>query len=72
MNLYDSYDPFNFMIIIIFIYIMLLGFIYILIYNNTRGNSELARALQYTKQGVPSTTCVNCIPSPTSIIDQYV
>lgn len=66
-----DYDPFNFMIVMVFIYVGLLGFITILIYNNTRGNSELARALQSANNGVTTTTCSNCIPSPTPIIGQY-
>ena len=41
-----EYDPFNFMIVLLFIYAVLIGFIMILIYNNIHGTrKELVAAL---------------------------
>jgi hypothetical protein len=71
--MYDTYDPFKFMLVILFIFVVLIFFIFMLIYNNTHGtSSELANALA---PAIPSTTNMNCynnncIPSPTPIIGQ--
>jgi hypothetical protein len=70
--LYESYDPFSFMMVLLFVYLILIGFIFILIYNNKYGSrKELIAALQGKSiSGIPITTCSNCIPSPTPIIGQ--
>ena len=73
MNPVGDYDPFNFMVILLFIYAVLIGFIMILIYNNIHGSKrELVRALSRSNSNsnsgmAPETTCSNCIPSPTAI-----
>lgn len=72
-----EYDPFNFMIVLLFIYAILIGFIMILIYNNTRAKrSELVSALlSFGADGDCDGTGNNnnrrnCIPSPTPIKGQ--
>jgi hypothetical protein len=70
MNSITDYNPFNFMIILIFLYVVLIGFIFIIIYNNTRGNKrELLNALGVSNTcfGKPINAYSNCIPSPTPI-----
>jgi len=69
MNPIGDYDPFNFMVVLLFIYAVLIGFIMILIYNNIHGSKrELVRALSNSSNGkATSTTCSNCIPAPTKI-----
>lgn len=64
--LYSSYDPFTFMVILLFIYFVLVLFIVIIIYNiihrgNTNYNSNQINS-------VPLTTCLSCIPKPTPIL----
>jgi hypothetical protein len=73
MSFVLEYDPFNFMIILLFIYVILVAFIFIIIYNNTHGTrKELQRALYGISAnsgiGTPATTCSNCIPSPKPLI----
>ena len=72
-----EYDPFNFMIVLLFIYAILIGFIMILIYNNTRAKrSELVSALLSSKadgdcDGIGNNNNRrNCIPAPTPIKGQ--
>lgn len=68
-----EYDPFNFMIVLLFIYAILIGFIMILIYNNIHGTRrELVYALspKNGKYNTSHTTCSNCIPAPTPIKGQ--
>lgn len=61
-----DYDPFNFMMILLFIYAILIGFIMIIIYNNIHGTRrELIHALSSRNSLVSTTTCANCIPAPT-------
>jgi hypothetical protein len=74
-----DYDPFNFMIVLLFIYAILIGFIMILIYNNTRAKrSELVSALLSSRSGDNCNGTENngknknCIPSPTPIKGQRV
>lgn len=69
----NEYDPFNFMIVLLFIYAVLIGFIMMLIYNNIHGTRrELVYALAYNSNNgmATQTTCSNCIPSPTPIKGQ--
>lgn len=71
----NEYDPFNFMIVLLFIYAVLIGFIMMLIYNNIHGSKrELVNALASNSGNgkATSTTCSNCIPSPTPIKGQLV
>lgn len=75
----NEYDPFNFMIVLLFIYAVLIGFIMMIIYNNIHSSkSELVSALTpRNKNGngndnTTQTTCANCIPSPTPIKGQRV
>ncbi len=65
--LYDSYDPFNFMVILLFVYFILLLFIVIIVYNLIR-RKKAEKQLQRNNQNIPQTTCVDCIPSPTPLI----
>jgi len=68
-----DYDPFNFMIVLLFIYAVLIGFIMILIYNNIHGTrKELVAALapRNRNNNSTSTTCANCIPAPTALKNQ--
>ena len=64
-----DYDPFNFMMILLFIYAILIGFIMMIIYNNIYGTRrELLYALSSRNSSAStSTTCANCIPAPTPI-----
>ena len=67
---FPDYDPFNFMVILLFIYAVLIGFIMIIIYNNIHApRSELVAALSSNNRNgmTPNTTCSNCIPAPTAI-----
>ena len=69
----NEYDPFNFMIVLLFIYAVLIGFIMMLIYNNTHGTRrELVNAFAYNSNNdmTTKTTCSNCIPSPPAIKGQ--
>jgi hypothetical protein len=70
----NEYDPFNFMIVLLFIYAILIGFIMILIYNNIHGSRrELVSALLNSRSGDDCNGTENngknknCIPSPTPI-----
>ena len=65
--LYDSYDPFTFMVILLFIYFILLLFIVIIFYNMIRRKKAEKQSQQNT-QIIPQTTCVDCIPAPTPLI----
>lgn len=72
-----DYDPFNFMIVLLFIYAVLIGFIMMIIYNNIYGTRrELVNALRNKNRNnnnnTTQTTCSNCIPSPTPIKGQNV
>ena len=60
---FNEYDPFNFMMVLLFIYVILIGFIMIIIYNKKHSVKNL---LESNKQK-PQTTCSNCIPTPTNI-----
>jgi len=74
MSMLD-YDPFNFMIVLLFIYAVLIGFIMMIIYNNIHGSKrELVSALSSSSRNslASATTCANCIPSPTPIKGQRV
>jgi len=64
-----DYDPFNFMMVLLFIYAILIGFIMILIYNNIHGTRrELVYALSSrNSKNSSSSTCADCIPAPTPI-----
>jgi hypothetical protein len=74
-----DYDPFNFMIVLLFIYAVLIGFIVMLIYNNIHGSRrELVNAFLNSYSG-SYTDCNgignndkhrNCIPAPTDIKGQ--
>jgi hypothetical protein len=66
--LFDSYDPFTFMVILLFIYFMLLLFISIIIYNIIHRNKQNTNT-NATESGsnIPLTTCINCIPKPTPL-----
>lgn len=69
----NEYDPFNFMIVLLFIYAVLIGFIMILFYNNIHGSrQELVTALtpKNRNNNATLTTCINCIPAPTRIKGQ--
>ena len=77
MNPVGDYNPFNFMVILLFIYAVLIGFIMIIIYNNIHSpKSELVAALS-ASNGSNSRVCGggtdnngkrrNCIPAPTPI-----
>ena len=71
-----DFDSFNFMIILLFIYVVLIGFIFIIIYNNIHGvRKPLLDAISRTGSNstsiTPSTTCSNCIPAPTAIKGAY-
>lgn len=73
MNPVGDYDPFNFMIVLLFIYAILIGFIMILIYNNIHGSKrELVNALSASSDCGGGTDNNgkrrNCIPAPTAII----
>ena len=71
MNI-GEYNPFTFMIVLLFIYTVLIGFIIVLIYNNINSSkSELANALSNMNNNMTSTTCSNCIPAPTSLKNLY-
>lgn len=60
------------MIVLLFIYAVLIGFIMILIYNNIHGTrKELVVALASRNNNITSTTCANCIPAPTALKNQY-
>ena len=61
--LFDSYDPFTFMVILLFIYFMLLLFICIIIYNIIHRNKQNTCAVE-SVSNIPLTTCVDCIPKP--------
>jgi hypothetical protein len=75
----NEYDPFNFMIVLLFIYAVLIGFIMMLIYNNIHGSRrELVNALSNYGSGADA-DCNgtgnndkrrNCIPAPTAIKGQ--
>ena len=71
MNPVSDYVPFNFMIVLLFIYAVLIGFIMILIYNNIHGSKrELVNAIASNNSIGTRTTCSNCIPAPTAIKGQ--
>jgi len=63
--LYSSYDPFTFMVILLFIYFILILFIVIIIYNIIRGHNNNSNSNQINT--VPQTTCLSCIPKPTPL-----
>jgi hypothetical protein len=76
-----DYDPFNFMVVLLFIYAVLIGFIVMLIYNNIHGSRrELVNAfLKSDSDSGSYTDCNgignndknrNCIPTPTDIKGQ--
>ena len=73
----NEYDPFNFMIVLLFIYAILIGFIMMLIYNNIHGTRrELVSALVSSRtdddcNGTGNNgNRRNCIPAPTPIKGQ--
>jgi len=62
--LYGNYDPFTFMVILLFIYFILILFIVIIIYNIIyRHNNSNSNQINT----IPQTTCVSCIPKPTPL-----
>lgn len=63
-------DPLSFMVIMLFIYTVLIGFIFIIIYNNIHGTSKLAIALDSISKSCNNNNSnnKNCIPKPTPII----
>jgi hypothetical protein len=66
----DESDPLSFMIIMLFIYTVLIGFIFILIYNNIHGTNKLATAIDTISKSCNSNSNsknANCIPKPTPI-----
>lgn len=60
--MFESYDPFTFMILLLFLYFILILFIIIIIYN-------IIHRKKIENQNIPTTTtCLeNCIPKPTAL-----
>jgi hypothetical protein len=65
--LYDSYDPFTFMVILLFIYFFLILFIIMIVYNLIQ-RRKMEQQIQLNNPTIPQTTCIDCIPSPTPLI----
>ena len=65
--LFDNYDPFVIMVILLFIYFMLILFIFMIIYNTIHRNKQYNKLQKNSNNLVPSTTCASCIPSPTPL-----
>ena len=65
--LYSSYDPFTFMVILLFIYFILILFIVIIIYNIIHRDNTNSNTNSNQINTVPSTTCLTCIPKPTPL-----
>jgi len=65
--LFGSYDPFTFMVILLFIYFILILFIVIIIYNIIHRAKTNSNSNSNQMNTVPQTTCVSCIPKPTPL-----
>jgi hypothetical protein len=64
--LYDSYDPFSFMVILLFIYFFLILFIVMIVYNLIQ-RRKTEQQIALNNPTIPQTTCADCIPKPTPL-----
>ena len=63
----ENFDDFNFMVILLFLYIVLIGFLMMIIFNkNTYYSKQSKQSIQATyPNGMPYTTIPQCIPKQT-------
>ena len=59
----DNYDDFNFMVILLFLYFILIGFIFIIIINAKERKSDNIQIIQSNQY--PQTTMKQCLPNIT-------
>ena len=66
----ENFDDFNFMVILLFLYIILIGFIMIIIFNKKSNKKYNINTISNMNQptypnGMPYTTMPHCIPKQT-------
>ena len=59
----DNYDDFNFMVILLFLYFILIGFIFIIIINAKERKSDNIQITQSNQY--PQSTMKQCVPNNT-------
>ena len=60
----DNYDDFNFMVILLFLYFILVGFIFVIIINAKQKTSDTIITITQSNQ-YPQTTMKQCVPNIT-------
>ena len=61
----DNYDDFNFMVILLFLYFMLIGFIIMIIINANNENKPINMQQITQSNKYPQTTNTYCVPNAT-------